>query len=822
MGTVRLGNHELLIRIAAGGAANVFLVRDMEHENRLLALKILLPSLAQNDDFLNMFFTEAKIASHLQHENIVTIAGFGQVDGIHCLAMEYVFGASLSQVLRASARAKKPLTVGVLLRLTASVCDALHYAHELEDETGQSMGLVHRDVTPQNILIGFNGVPKLTDFGIAKATNRGWETQAGIVKGKFSYMSPEQALGRTVDRRSDIFGTGIVLWEALTGRDLFKGATPMEVLSAIREHKIEPPSQVVPGLTPIVDPIVMKALRRSPRQRYATAAEMRDDIEELIERAGVQIDAETISKEFAQIYGDEIGRRALALKQAILGAADLEELAEALGGTVLNPKQLPAIQGGVNDPDPLGLFNSQPSEVISDEVSGAMPARIEQSFSGPPEPPAVDSDDFEIIDDEEHDDEDEGLVDLHTDDYEAADDDAPAVPANRLVTGWDDSTSTNIPEDELLSMISEEDATIGFLPPQFAERFGESLKDALEAREGFDVDDQTAAVPDAELSRLRAISSDESLADFQPAMFRPLADAIAASDAESDQHRPVPRAPSVLMEEEQARLQDRFEPRAPSWDMESVPGVPTNDIPLPSRPPPSNPPPPPARQKSILEGSAVVIRNEYPAAAAPPPVDVGIGFGEVEHLSVDPQNSTTDRAEAPLPFGAYTFTRDTKKAWGNDNREAEANRAEPPAPVGVGNGVGPESALRNGPPPLTRSRPPSPPRNGPVPMSSHHASIDWAEPSPQQGPTSSLFIDMGSEPFKPAPPLAPLSKTTADPVGPRTMNPSRATDGPAVAPMRSQSQPNPSVEISMTMLLVIGAILLVAGAALGAFLGPQL
>ncbi len=150
MSTVRLGDHELLIRLASGGAANVFLVRDLKAPppGRLLALKILLPSLASNEDFLKMFFAEAKLAARLVHKNIVTIAGFGQVDGIHCLAMEYVFGASLAQVLRASAKAKKPLTVGVLLRITADVCDALHYAHELTDDSDQPMGVVHRDVTP--------------------------------------------------------------------------------------------------------------------------------------------------------------------------------------------------------------------------------------------------------------------------------------------------------------------------------------------------------------------------------------------------------------------------------------------------------------------------------------------------------------------------------------------------------------------------------------------------------------------------------------------------------------------------------------------------
>jgi serine/threonine protein kinase len=149
--TQQLGRHELLVRLAAGGAANVFLARDTSSRGsgRLLALKVLLPNLAANEDFLRMFFTEARIAAQLQHDNIVQIAGFGRMGGIHSLAMEYVFGASLAQVLRQSARKRKPLTVGVLLKITASVCSALHYAHELRDKTGRPMGLVHRDVTPQ-------------------------------------------------------------------------------------------------------------------------------------------------------------------------------------------------------------------------------------------------------------------------------------------------------------------------------------------------------------------------------------------------------------------------------------------------------------------------------------------------------------------------------------------------------------------------------------------------------------------------------------------------------------------------------------------------
>jgi serine/threonine protein kinase len=572
---LRLGQHELLIRLASGGAANVFLVRDLTAPDpgRLLALKILLPSLASNDDFVNMFFAEAKIARQLRHNNVVTIAGFGQVDGIHCLAMEYVFGASLAQVLRASAKARKPLTVGVLLRITACVCDALHYAHETKDETGQPLNLVHRDVTPQNILIGFNGVPKLTDFGIAKATNRGWETQAGIVKGKFSYMSPEQALGKRVDRRSDIFGAGIVLWEALTGRDLFRGSTPMEVLTAIRNQKIEPPSKVVPGLTPIVDPIVMKALRRSPRQRYQTAAEMRDEIEDLIRRAGVEIDSALISREFAAIYGNEIGERALALRQAMSGRADLEHLANVLGGSILNPKHLPVMSAGVSNADPLGIFSdsSGPSYDIDESPmpGPAQPARNDQSFSNGAMTHPVPSEEFEIVEEEEpHFEPDVPISSAELD-----------VPEERMVSGWDDSTAMSVPDDELLSMISEEDATIGYLPPELAERFGLELQRALDGEGDTSFDDEmTVGMPEGPaLAQLRSLRVDEHQSGSTP---WDSPSRITATKTES--LRPIPRAPSVLMEEESLRPGRPF-PRAPSLDLEgddrtplpSLEGLPT-------------------------------------------------------------------------------------------------------------------------------------------------------------------------------------------------------------------------------------------------------
>lgn len=589
MSPVRLGQHELLVRLAAGGAANVFLVRDLASANqdRLVALKILLPSLASNEDFLNMFFAEARIASRLTHRNVVAITGFGQVQGIHCLAMEYVFGASLAQVLRESARAKKPLTVGVLLRITADVCDALHYAHEKVDEEGQSMGLVHRDVTPQNILISYEGVPKLTDFGIAKATGRGWETQAGIVKGKFSYMSPEQALGKKVDRRSDIFGAGIVLWEALTGRDLFKGSTAMDVLTAVREQKIEPPSKVVPGLTPIVDPIVMRALRRSPRQRYQTAAEMRDDILELIHRAGVQIDHTTIAKEFGEIYGrDEIASRAFELKKAQSGKADLDRLADVLGGQPLNQKHIPVVPGGVTDPDPLGLFPGRaPEAPVNGEETGTRT-------------------DFEIVD----------VVS-----------EVFARPELEGVTEWNEGAGGRSPadDDDLLSMLSEEDATIGHIPRAFAERIGHTQPVSAADVVGFDDDEATVGVPaGAELSPMRPLSDDPSgdwsdppaYYDEPPRARIPGGDVRASQsleplplvkDRDASTHRgPAPAPPGAAS--------TRPIPRAPSLDLEEADRTPP--------PPQVKTPPPPGLEPEPEPTPAMGIEAQTLARTPPPAV----------------------------------------------------------------------------------------------------------------------------------------------------------------------------------------------------------
>lgn len=474
-----LGSLDLLVRLASGGVANVFLVRDNARQHaRLLALKVLHPGLAIDEEFTKMFFAEAQIASRLRHPNIVSIAGFGEVEGVHCLSMEFVFGESLAQVLRRATKVQKPLSVAVLLRILSHVMRGLDYAHALGDPSGAPMGIVHRDVTPQNIMVGFNGVAKLTDFGIAKASNRGWETTAGIVKGKFAYMSPEQALGKKVDRRSDVFGVGIVLWEALTGKELFAGMTPLQVLDAIQSQPILPPSQVSNGLSPIVDALVMKALERAPSKRYQTAGEMSDAIDKLIASVGVTVEEEHVSRALAEIFGDVIAERALVLRAAMAGHVDEEALAAALDADILEQAQIPEPNYGYESetientaPQNSGHFQPHPPEqtTATSQRPTLVPARLDPAFTGQMPVPIFEDllDDVEVT---------QAQVSFTADLAEVVSLEADIdLEVDIDIVGFDASSREDVGNDALLEALSEDDVTHRRLPAAFTGRFGDTL-----------------------------------------------------------------------------------------------------------------------------------------------------------------------------------------------------------------------------------------------------------------------------------------------------------------------------------------------------------
>jgi TonB family protein len=280
------GQYTLLDKIATGGMAEVWKARmlGMEGFQKNVAIKRILPHLTDSSDFLTMFIDEAKLAAQLNHNNIIHIYDLGKIEEDYYIAMEFVDGRDLRSILN-SARRKQPepaLPMSLALLVAARLASALDYAHRKKDFDGRELGLVHRDVSPQNVLISYEGDIKLCDFGIVKAVAKASKTQMGALKGKLQYMSPEQAWGRVVDARSDIFSLGAVLFEMLTGRRLFAGESEISVLESVRDCRIESPRSVNPAIPESVDKVVMRALAGEPDDRYQTAGEMQKELERVL------------------------------------------------------------------------------------------------------------------------------------------------------------------------------------------------------------------------------------------------------------------------------------------------------------------------------------------------------------------------------------------------------------------------------------------------------------------------------------------------------------------------------------------------------------
>lgn len=278
---VAFGRYQLLKKIASGGMGQVFLARTAQTGfEKLVVIKRILPHLVEDEEFLQMFFDEARIAARLNHPNLVQIFDLGEVNGMHYLAMEYVQGDDLRRVEKASRRQQRPLPLGVACRIIADAAAGLDYAHKLKDSAGRPLNLIHRDVSPQNILVGFDGGVKLIDFGVARAAGRLQHTATGILKGKYPYMSPEQIAGEPYDHTSDQFALGIVFWEILTGKRLFKGESDLVTMRLVRECNVPRPSSLNPALPPKLDAIVLRALSAKAKDRFPDTAAFRMAIED--------------------------------------------------------------------------------------------------------------------------------------------------------------------------------------------------------------------------------------------------------------------------------------------------------------------------------------------------------------------------------------------------------------------------------------------------------------------------------------------------------------------------------------------------------------
>lgn len=274
------GRYELCYEIGAGGMASVYLARMRGPQGfaKAVAIKRIHPHLTRRDSVISMFLDEAKLASSINHPNVCSVFDFGEVDGNYFLAMEYLVGESLAGLLRLL-RSRKDILESerwqrALCHIIADVGQGLHASHELKDDAGNLLGLVHRDVTPHNLFVTFDGAAKLMDFGVAWATQRVTQTTTGAIKGKFAYLAPEQLRQEPFDRRVDVWALGVTLWEGLAGKRLFRRETDVDTLMAIQREEVLPPSSVVPSVPPELDAIVMKALARDRDHRYGTAREL--------------------------------------------------------------------------------------------------------------------------------------------------------------------------------------------------------------------------------------------------------------------------------------------------------------------------------------------------------------------------------------------------------------------------------------------------------------------------------------------------------------------------------------------------------------------
>ncbi len=376
------GKYLLLDRLNVGGMAEVYLAKVFGHQggDRVVALKRILPSLLGDQEFVGMFIDEARIAVQLDHRNLVQIFELGRQEDNYYIAMEYVSGCDLRTAIDRSRKRGQPLPIANAVYLIGELAAGLDHAHRARDRNGASLEIVHRDVSPQNIVISRDGRIKLIDFGIAKAATGQPATQVGILKGKFGYMSPEQARGQPIDRRSDIFALGIIFYELLTGLRLFSGEADFAVLERVRKAEIVPPRKANPAIPEALERIVLKALAREPDARYGWASEVSEELRSFRGFDAADGDTQAMASWLHLALAEELGReeeRRRAFDEierpADLPTVPLERFMGSRHAPVTGESQTRILQG-VSLPEG---FDLGPATLLSSLPSGFPSARSE-------------------------------------------------------------------------------------------------------------------------------------------------------------------------------------------------------------------------------------------------------------------------------------------------------------------------------------------------------------------------------------------------------------------------------------------------------------
>lgn len=349
-----LGNYELLLRLAVGGMATVYLARQIGAAGfeRLVVIKRVHPHLLQNSQFHDMFREEARVASLLHHPNVVPVTNVVEYEGELLLVQEYVESTSVSHLMKALSLSGKRFPVPVAVRIVADTLLGLQAAHDAVDMRGHHLAIVHRDVSPQNIVVGTDGVSRLIDFGIAKARHSLTDTREGSLKGKFGYMSPEQTRGITLDRRADLFAAGVVLHEVLTGVRLFRAENEFDAIRRLNEEPIPDPSRVQCDLPSSLDPVVQKALQRDRDLRYQSAAEFLEALECAISPAPSRDVALLVNTWF----GPRLAERKAAVQAMLEGRMEPMRFSETDDRMSSPSHSLPAHRGDITVQESPGLL----------------------------------------------------------------------------------------------------------------------------------------------------------------------------------------------------------------------------------------------------------------------------------------------------------------------------------------------------------------------------------------------------------------------------------------------------------------------------------
>ncbi len=314
---IPFGKYLLLDRINIGGMAEVWRGKTFGAGGfeRIVAIKRILPNIAEDEEFITMFIDEAKITVQLTHANIAQIYELGKISTSYFIAMEYIPGKDLRTIFDRCRKKGEPAPVPLTCYVISKVCEGLDYAHRKKDGMGRDMNIVHRDVSPQNVLISYEGEVKVIDFGIAKAAGKATKTQAGILKGKFGYMSPEQIRGLPLDRRSDIFAVGVCLYEMLTGERLFVGDSDFSVLEKVRKAEVLPPSTYNRRVPPELEKIVLKALAKDVDDRYQYANELADDLQRFLITSDSIFSRKDLMQYMKSTFAEEVEREKLRLQE---------------------------------------------------------------------------------------------------------------------------------------------------------------------------------------------------------------------------------------------------------------------------------------------------------------------------------------------------------------------------------------------------------------------------------------------------------------------------------------------------------------------------